>query len=129
MATPLDSFVFSHEELEMALKFMAAACDIYAHEDHRRRAYSMLEVVHKDILQHVTVKLDAHRSCVPSGHTTVHCPNLSVGTFVLSSASEVKNEVGEGGSDPIAQAECDYVAVVASDMVMHPFFEYAIITN
>jgi hypothetical protein len=45
----------------------------------------------------------------------------SVHIIGFSSITEIKNKVGEGGSDPIVQTECNYVAVVTLEEVLwHP---------
>lgn len=47
--------------------------------------------------------------------TTVTCPAIKQDAVVR--IVELKNEIGEGGSDPIAQAECDFVLVCSSETV------------
>jgi hypothetical protein len=57
----------------------------------------------------------------PDGLLKVVCLNLSAQPVAYYAAEETKSETGEGGSDSVAQAECDYRAVVCRDEVRPPF--------
>lgn len=57
----------------------------------------------------------ANRLMFPDVHRTCACPPIPHG--VHPEFTEVMHEIGLGGSDPITQAECDYVSVYTSDLV------------
>ena len=88
MAEPQE---FTHEELDSAQKFVTQAAAYYKSEDEQKTETSEMGSV--------------VNSKVRDGFHTV------------AAITEVKAEIGEGGCDPIAQAECAYVAIYSSDEV------------
>jgi len=106
----------THEELEQAQIFIIAASDYYRDEAERvvRLSSIMKTGVHNDILGMRTL------SYVSSQFTSdgvVFSREAPGGFSTIVAIIEVKSEIGEGGSDPIAQAECAYVAAYSSDEV------------
>jgi hypothetical protein len=51
----------------------------------------------------------------PNGYRMSHIPAL--GVRMPSEIIKLKSEIGEGGSDAVAQVECDYVCLHSSDVV------------
>ena len=108
----LDAQVFTHDELDLAHGFVTQAVDYYSTEaDRVSHSSQMTAAVHPDILSSIYPFRNLGLDGVV---TSAHAPN---GFTTVLAMSEVKVEAGEGGCDPIAQAECAYVAVYASDQV------------
>ena len=112
MSHPCTTVEFSDVELDNALDFIDASLSFYEHRFDRRTKIHELkalgclgfsEIFHEPrVIRH-------------DGTTTVICPTS--GQEAVVRIVEMKNEIGEGGSDPIAQAECGFVLICSSQKV------------
>jgi hypothetical protein len=102
------------EELESAHDFVTKALQFYSTEDDRM--YSIKDALQDSLgIPATTHSYHFDSSFRPDGAKT--CAKLN--KFPPFSAIFVlKNEIGEGDSDPLAQAECVYTAVYGSHEVM-----------
>ena len=106
---------FGSEELTRAQYFVAAANDIYSLEErHVDGLHEMARAVHAQVL---TQKMFEFKSQTLKANGAVRAARTSNGFETVSVITEVRNEIGEGDCDPIAQAECAYVAIYSSDEV------------
>ncbi|KAK7437614.1 hypothetical protein VKT23_018513 [Stygiomarasmius scandens] len=115
MSVPTETLEFTDVELEKAMYLITIATEFYDHEDDRRDAiYKVLKgfVADTTITYHNVQQKQLTFSA--GAFMRTKC-SLMAGVEAYPSFLEVKNEIGEGDSDPIAQAECDYVAIVTSD--------------
>ena len=121
MSAPLDDFKFSSDDLREVHKLVINSLSLYQNESLRKNDLNDFRLVHDDILES-TVLGDGH-SFTPDGNTRVFC-KLTKGLALraVTSFTEIKNEIGEGGSDPIHQAQCDYVAYYSAAVVGLLFF-------
>ncbi|KAK7438248.1 hypothetical protein VKT23_018179 [Stygiomarasmius scandens] len=111
MSVPEDTLEFTDEEEQKAMLFMEAACDLCVDKDSRRlELHEVLDGFHSHSSVRYTNAQKA-RCFTPDGTKYVQCS----GVKVYPTFQEVKNEIGTGRSDPIAQCECDYVAAVTSE--------------
>ncbi|EKM53157.1 uncharacterized protein PHACADRAFT_210864 [Phanerochaete carnosa HHB-10118-sp] len=113
----------SHEECGWALEYIDKSSRYYATEDDRKREMvTMTTAVHSRILDTLEFSLAPSRKFRPDGviQTSRRPPGLKMSPVLC--IHEIKNEIGEGGSDPFAQAECCYVAIYCSDEI-HPVRE------
>jgi len=126
ISAPLNSLDFGHEELAAAADFMQAAIQFYKIQDFRITAMrkAVGSTLDKELFTKSVVAASqgsGSTSAEPDGLLTVVCsmlPNQPMGYY---GAQETKNESGEGGSDSVALAECDYRAIVSRDEVT-PFY-------
>ncbi|KZT18890.1 hypothetical protein NEOLEDRAFT_1142814 [Neolentinus lepideus HHB14362 ss-1] len=105
--------VLMHDELAHALTFIGQAVKLYKNETKRMEQLSAMKAgVHQSILGITGLTFESgdfnpdgvvFSAQTPDQFKTILC------------ITEVRNEIGEGGSDPISQAECAYVAVYSSD--------------
>ncbi|KAI0808408.1 hypothetical protein C8Q74DRAFT_1434935 [Fomes fomentarius] len=110
----LEDTELTHEELGHAHSFIARAVDFYGVVDNRIKALapSMNQAVHPTILDPVTLPT-ASGTMKPHGRaSSVKTPD---GFRIITTITEVNVDFGIGGCDPIAKAECDYVAIYSSD--------------
>jgi len=112
MATPLDDFTFSGDDLRQVHQFVINSLALYANET-IHMANLDLRLVHETLLESANFT-DAFS---PNGCTRVTCKSLKVALRAVTSFTEIKNGIGEGGSDPIHQAQCDYVAFYSAEAV------------
>ncbi|THV06215.1 hypothetical protein K435DRAFT_744024 [Dendrothele bispora CBS 962.96] len=115
MSVPTEGLEFTHEELDTAVSLIIAGCHIYENESARRQGiYAALEgfVVNSPIDYHDEKNI--RRSFTPDAFLRVSCSEMPGNVGAYSVIHEVENEIGEGASDPITQAECDYKALVTS---------------
>jgi hypothetical protein len=99
-------------QLEKALEFVLAAAEYY--EDETQRAAALRPFLQDALpISHELFSFESQKL------TPDHCRSSGTIHFfpVLSALLELRNEVGEGGSNPLVQAECDYVAVSCSEEV------------
>lgn len=120
-ATP-DPTSFSEKEIETACELVTVSSNYYPDDADRRSAIADLlaEGTGQDsFLTGGPVHLSSTRhDILPDGTVLVRCRKLSPdGARAYAQFGELKNEIGKGGCDPIAQAECDYVSVYTSDVV------------
>ena len=119
MSHSYDAMEFSEEELEQSLEFIDISLLLHEDEHDRRAKIHQVGVLGNILSSEVYV--DA-RSIFPNGTTTIMCHSTKQEAIVR--IVEVKNEVGEGGSDPIMQAECDFVLICSSKkVVLSPFID------
>jgi len=112
MSHPYDAMEFSDEELEMALKFIITSLDLHQYKSGRRGKANELRALgyllgEKILVDSGVITLD--------GMTNVMCPTIQQEATVR--VAEVQNEIGEGDSDPITRAECDFVLICSSEKV------------
>ena len=112
MSHPPTTLEFSDKELDNALDFIDASLDLYESKFNRQSKIDDLRVLGRLISPEITI--DA-RVVTPDGTTTITCPASKQEVTVR--IVEVKNEIGEGGSDPIVQAECGFVLICSSKEV------------
>lgn len=111
----IDTHIPTSEELEHSHEFVSAALDFYHDEDARQfamentmRYYMGIPAMATTLTYNTRIKPDGARVC------TQHLRDFQP----ISAFFELKNEIGEGGSDPFAEAECDYAAVYLSSTVL-----------
>ena len=103
------------EELDLAMKFIFASLDFFEQGSDRRVKLNNLKAFGDLIAPEI--KVDA-RKISPDGMTTIFCPSAERDAIVR--IVEVENDIGEGGSDPIMQAECGFAIICSSEMVTLP---------
>ncbi|KAF9067863.1 hypothetical protein BDP27DRAFT_1364557 [Rhodocollybia butyracea] len=105
------TLIFTHEELDHALNFLATSTEHYSvKQDRHINLKGIQAAVHEHILTTIVHRLDKG-TAKPDGSISFRCPLLGVNA--VSELTELKNDFGEGNSDPIAKAECAYVAIVS----------------
>ena len=97
------------EELFRAQCFVTAANKFYKSEE--MRIQETFRWLHADILTKETFEFSSQK-VTPDGTVCVAKTHDDFDT--VSVIIEVKNEIGDGGCDPLAQAECDYVAIYSA---------------
>jgi hypothetical protein len=112
MSHPCSKMEFTPKELGDALEFINVSLDFYKDESFRRDKIHSLRVLGD--LTSPEVKFDS-RTIKPDGTVTIYCPASKQEAIVR--IVEMKNEIGEGSSDPIAQAECGFVLICSSEKV------------
>ncbi|KAF9476230.1 hypothetical protein BDN70DRAFT_897494 [Pholiota conissans] len=119
MATPYTNMDFSYEELEQAIKFIASSLPFYEDEKSRQDSILGLASVASGILTSSAFNLKSGMFS-PDGVCSVECPVFTEkyqSTQAVMGIQVLESEVGTGGCDPAAQAECAYVAICSSDEV------------
>jgi len=114
MSNPCTTVEFTDAELDNALDFIDTSLSFYKDGSYRQTKIHELQalgcLISPEIyLEPRVIKLD--------GTTTVTCPSSRQEAVVR--IVEMKNEIEEGGSDPIAQAECGFVLICSSKKVTH----------
>ena len=112
ISRPADVGTLSHEELDAAAELISASLDFFAEESDRLTKLNNLKAL-GDLIS-PDIKLNA-RTITLDGTTAVYCPSAKQDAIVR--IVELKNDVGEGASDPIMQAECGFVLICSSEMV------------
>jgi hypothetical protein len=108
----------SSSELDDALTLIINFLDFYSDEPFRLRGIGQTRLFNENgvpLVQPTKFLRDSGKTFEPNGHrksfvTTLH-------TAIPSEIIEVKNEIGEGLSDSITQAERDYVCMHSSPEV------------
>ncbi|KAF5376619.1 hypothetical protein D9757_009605 [Collybiopsis confluens] len=115
MATSTDTLVFSQGELDSAAKFIDASLRLYPNKHSRKNALERLSILGggywdtKDTLVNNSyVKPDG-------GRWVNSIIDSKSGPRAFSSLGELKNGGGDGGCDPMDQAQCDYIKIVSSE--------------
>ena len=94
---------FGSEELTRAQYFVAVANDIYSLEErHVDGLHEMARAVHAQVL---TQKMFEFKSQTLKVNGTVRAARTSNGFETVSVITEVRSEIGEGGCEPLVQAE------------------------
>ena len=113
ISRPVKAGELPREELDGAAHFIDTSLSFFQDEAHRQTSLHNLDgALGKLTAQQINV--DA-RVIKPDGTTVVPCPSAEKEAVVR--IVELKNEVGEGDSDPIMQAECGFVLICSSEMV------------
>ena len=114
-----DKSMFTHEELDDANAFVEQAVAYYPTETDRvQNSRAMTKAVHPNILARSAFTLSGKTRCTPDG-VVESMEKLSDFAPVLALCA-VKSEIGEGSSDPAAEAECAYVTIYSSEEVHRP---------
>ena len=112
----LDDADLTDDDLSLARSFVERATQFYDVDHQRLDAVrpSMQAAIHQDILDETTLKFGT-KELSPDGRVrSISTPD---GFEIIKALVEGKNEIGLGRTDPIVQAECDYVAIYTSDEV------------
>jgi len=115
MATPLDDFTFNGDDLRQVHRFVINSLAFYMNKTIRTENLN-LALVHETILEPAKFT-GASKSFVPDGCTRVTCKLFKAALRAVTSFTEIQNGIGEGGWDPIHQAQCDYVAFYSAEAV------------
>ena len=113
ISSPVDTGELPHEELDRAADFIYNSLNFFEGEADRQERLKAVKGVLGN-LSSGQIKVDA-RIIKPDGTTTVHCGSAEKDVYVR--IVELKNDIGVGDSDPIAQAECGFVLICSSEMV------------
>ncbi|KAF9444365.1 hypothetical protein P691DRAFT_778309 [Macrolepiota fuliginosa MF-IS2] len=120
MASPPDQLEpkLTHEELDWGTSLVSQSLLFYPTKADRMLGIQNIlgHAVSPTMLSQTTLTLSTDRgsrTIIPDGVLQV----MSSAKLPMPCAliTEVKNEIGEGGSDPAAQATCDYVAIYTSN--------------
>ena len=114
ISRPVKPGDLTHEELEEAARFIDASLDFFRDESYREKCLNDLDGTLGRFTAFELMSVDA-RLINPGGTTTVLCDSAEKEAVVR--IVELKNEIGEGDSDPIMQAECGFVLICSSEMV------------
>ena len=115
LSLPPTQTEFSPRELDSAFGFMTALLKLYPSKQDRQAALQEERFAGSAMFKGGA--LPGVR-CKTDGYLSVPCQILGELRFlVFYCLQELKNEIGEGGSNPMRQAECDYIALVSSRMV------------
>ncbi|KAF9777978.1 hypothetical protein BJ322DRAFT_1131556 [Thelephora terrestris] len=108
----------THEELNLAHDFVCLASAYHKDEATRigELSFNMRAAVHFGIPGPIQLAYQSRQLVLDGVVTSAATPD---GFRTIAAILEVKAEIGEGGSDPIAQAECAYVAVYSTEEALH----------
>jgi hypothetical protein len=111
-----ESASVSSDELRAAMKIIILSTEFYKDDEERHRSIrsTALFDYKRETYSELARPSLAGRSMFPDFHRTCSCPGVGDRRIAHPEFVEVKAEVDVGGSDPIVQAECDYVAVYTS---------------
>ena len=119
MAEPLDRKTFSDTELRNAHQLIVDSVAFYV--DEKARIFKIQEslnvLVSPELLWNTEIPF-GQRTFKPDGMMRCTCekfPSCETGAYEFT---EVKNGIGEAHSDPIHQAQCDYVAYYSDKAVL-----------
>jgi len=112
MSRPYTSLDFSQQELTGALDFIDASLNYYENGSYRRANLHKLQALGDLISPEINLE---PRVIKPDGILTVIDPTSKQEAYIR--IVEIKNEIGEGGSDPVVQAECGFVLICSSKKV------------
>ncbi|KZT67581.1 hypothetical protein DAEQUDRAFT_729022, partial [Daedalea quercina L-15889] len=115
MAEPLDKIDFTPDELKRSWAFISES-SLY-HNSEYSRVNAIREAFADAVHKHVTTGtgLTYSSGTVKPDGAVIASQAKVEGFAPISCITEVKNEVGTGNCDPLAQAECVYVATYSSD--------------
>jgi hypothetical protein len=119
ISLPIDKSSFTTEELSMAMELVTTSLAFYKDEDARIKEITtaMNVLVGEQALRRAEIMRDNGKHYTPDGSVFVQCEKFARHDEAASAFTEVKNGIGEGGSDPIQQAQCDYVLFYSADHV------------
>ena len=114
-----DEQAFTSEELGHAYDFVNAANRFYKTEYARGPALAEVtaRAVHPQMMLQKMLELTPQK-LQPDG--VVCAGKASNGFDIISAITEMKNEIGDGNCDPLAQAESAYVTIYCSENVCGP---------
>jgi len=100
------------EELKQATKLIHVSLEFFKEESDRKAKLNTLKTFGDLVSPEVNIE---PRTIPPDGITTIFCPSAEQEATIR--IVELKNDIGEGGSDPIMQAECGFALICSSDRV------------
>lgn len=110
MATPTEQFDIDDVQLRDAHAFLDQVLIIHRSKAAKQSDLSSVSFGKLNLFAGRNITRDDHRFSSDGVESVrLKLPN-NVRTDAFICFQELKNEIGEGGSDPIAQAECDYQA-------------------
>jgi hypothetical protein len=86
------------------------------------------KLVHPEVLC-TTEITDGGQVFKPDGFMKCECPRLPDNPTAAPGITEIKNGIGEAHSDPIHQAQCDYVTYYSAIPVHSLFISLTLIRN
>ena len=102
----------SHKELDAAAKLISTSFDFFEDESDRQTKLNKLNALGG--LISLDIKLDT-RTIALGGTTTIFCPSSTQDATIR--ITDLKNNIEEGRSDPVMQAERKFVLICSSEMV------------
>lgn len=127
MSHPLDpDNPYTRKEVQTAREFIQLSSKLYGDDVSRQRAITdaLSDAVGGGILDRAPLDYSSG-SFEPDG--VIHMDTSFEGFIPVVAITQVKNEIGTGGCDPLAQAECAYVAVYTSREVYAPLLRLTIV--
>lgn len=119
MSMQLEDEEFSHDELQSAFEFIISSLEFYTNEETRQMCLKGIQSIDRNILQQTRIFLTSG-NLTPDGYSQSPTPVFPPGSRMAYKAFQhLKAEVGTGSCDPMAQAECAFLAVYSSDEVSH----------
>ena len=117
ISVPIEKSSFSADELAQVSDLVAHSLAFYGKEIFRiaKIRKDMDALVDDHVLWVTSIARDNGASFLPNGSVFVLCDKLA--TYGVTAFTEVKNGIGEAGSDPIHQAQCDYVLYYSANDV------------
>ncbi len=111
ISVKIDKSSFTPNELSMAFDLVINSLAFYEDEDARIRdiTTAMNALVDDQVLRRTEIMRDCGKLYKPDGSIFVQCEKFPSRDEAATAFDEIKNAIGEGGSDPIHQAQCDYV--------------------
>ena len=111
ISVKIDKSSFTPNELSMAFDLVTNSLAFYEDEDARIKdiTTAMNALVDDQVLRRTEIMRDCGKFYKPDGSIFVQCEKFPSRDEAATAFDEIKNAIGEGGSDPIHQAQCDYV--------------------
>jgi hypothetical protein len=118
MARPINKASFTDEELTKTLNLVTNSLAFYDNEDTRISQIddAMRALVDSRVLHKTEIK-EHDNLFKPDGLMDCECKKFPQRDVAARGFTEVNNGIGEGGCDPIHQAQCDYVAYYSAEKV------------
>jgi len=115
----IDKSSFTPNELRMVCDLVTSSLAFYENEDARIKdiTTAMNALVDDQVLRRTEIVRDNGKTYKPDGAVFVQCEKFVKRDQAASAFTEGKNGIGEAGSDPIHQAQCDYVLYNSADDV------------
>ena len=118
MARPAEDFKFSATELRQVHTLITNSLEFYDNEDARKIQLDILRgLVHQQALDSRVIFNGGGKKIKPYSASYTTCQNLPGKDNAAILLTELKNGIGDGGSDPISQSQCDYTAFYSADLV------------
>jgi hypothetical protein len=123
ISLPIDKSSFTNDELSMTMELVNKSLAFYPDEVERVGEIkdAMDALVHDHVLQRIELMRDRGKAYRPDGSIVVRCEKFPKRDEAVTSFTEVKNGIGDGGSDPIQQAQCDYILYYSAKAVRCSF--------